>query len=1269
MSATASRSSSPATGTSPLTILWVDDERGTVEEWIRFLEDGGDRVSLFPTAEEAVARLEQDPYAPDVVLVDAYLPPPGMTGLDLVCVLRERWPHLRTILVTGKYDRFDQDFAQPADLARLEETAYWFLPKDCRATEFIWVLQHVRREKELEKAFALERLGREALDRILSSIRDEVMVIDLEEGDTKHDVLYANEARCAIHGDLVGEKWYSRLSTSGRRPPLDIHELAAASPHGQAFRHDDVCRRPDGTTYHVSEVAAVFRERERLRAVNVVRDEEARFQLDRLMPELAEAKDEEDAFRRVLETLARMGYGRVRLYRVVQRDRKRFLVPWVALPAENEWFEGRRRGEWSIPEEGDPYLAATRGMEGGTAFHRAWTHGRPDWADRVGLEDEEPWIESLVSRFDAEYVLLTVDNRGGSRPVSQGDRYLVRGVAAALRLTLELLYDRREREFLRDLHVETGRHKHPADALRAVVRLFKRFLEADACAVYMHDRHARTLQRRYGLWGRGRKEHELDFSEVFPLNDPSQRGISGTRFLEDDKPTVLSPVKEHPDLQADWCSTYEERLGCEVRSALFLPLTDGGRGIGMLHAVNRREPTSGALCDFADPQLRTARLALGRITPVIRDLLGWERERRRARRLDSLPEVTRTQKESGDPQQVMEVIAREAGKLLQARACSVFSVAEPEEKYDLCQRGLLPWEHLRRAVFILRATTEEFFLARRERGKVHYYLAGECVTGGLAGSDGVETRNDTPLDADGDHKYVDQGRPRYRHFTGVRLTLRSGEPAGMIRVVDKLDAAGVPYEPGFDQEDEELLQTLARQASLALENAALLASRKRLLSRQATLHSFSNVFQTETEREKVLFLFLAGLTLPEGLGYDRAVLLLTDDEGLFLHGEMALGPTTDKEAREVWEARAGRAESLAAAARAYEERGYDRASSIHEQTRGLRFPLDRETDLMPAAVCLDGRPRTVDVAAVAPTVSPLLRETFDAQAFAVAPLKVRGEVFGAVYVDNRFNARPIRDEDLTLLELFCAKGAVALATHRSLDDAAQAEALLAAETIHGLSNRIFAHRTTVQAALDRLLAPSPDPVAAARLLDQLQGRLRRTKEVFSELLVTFRLGEPETIDVGQFLGELAEEWRGRWPALDIRVDAEPKLTVRTVRARLASVIEELAANAAAAMSGAGALAVRGEEPSEEDRTRLPGGPLALRLVVEDDGPGLPPGEEERVFHAGFTTDPDPAKGQGLALARRTIQQGLGGLIYAEQARPGARFVVLLGNLPSREGND
>jgi signal transduction histidine kinase len=78
------------------------------------------------------------------------------------------------------------------------------------------------------------------------------------------------------------------------------------------------------------------------------------------------------------------------------------------------------------------------------------------------------------------------------------------------------------------------------------------------------------------------------------------------------------------------------------------------------------------------------------------------------------------------------------------------------------------------------------------------------------------------------------------------------------------------------------------------------------------------------------------------------------------------------------------------------------------------------------------------------------------------------------------------------------------------------------------------------------------------------------------------------------------------------------------------------------------------------------------VEIEDDGPGIPPEIQSRIFDAFFTTKP-PGKGTGLGLntSHKIVVQKHGGAIRVESEPGSTRFIVELPMTPptSAQGDD
>jgi DNA-binding NtrC family response regulator len=122
---------------SPGTVLIVDDD-GEMRAILRiFLEKDGYRVIDVSNAAGAVALIEAE--RPDVAIVDKEMP--GMNGLELLSLLRERCPLMPVIFVTA--------FGGPrvADEAR-RRGAYRYLEKPFRVGKILDIVESATRDRQ-----------------------------------------------------------------------------------------------------------------------------------------------------------------------------------------------------------------------------------------------------------------------------------------------------------------------------------------------------------------------------------------------------------------------------------------------------------------------------------------------------------------------------------------------------------------------------------------------------------------------------------------------------------------------------------------------------------------------------------------------------------------------------------------------------------------------------------------------------------------------------------------------------------------------------------------------------------------------------------------------------------------------------------------------------------------------------------------------------------------------------------------------------------------
>jgi signal transduction histidine kinase len=146
----------------------------------------------------------------------------------------------------------------------------------------------------------------------------------------------------------------------------------------------------------------------------------------------------------------------------------------------------------------------------------------------------------------------------------------------------------------------------------------------------------------------------------------------------------------------------------------------------------------------------------------------------------------------------------------------------------------------------------------------------------------------------------------------------------------------------------------------------------------------------------------------------------------------------------------------------------------------------------------------------------------------------------------------------------------------------------------------------------------------------------------------------EPVEVGSLLREVAEDWRARAQAAEIRLelDVEPSLpAVETDSKQLKHVILELLENA-----------FKYGEKQVMVRCNVAGD--GLRISVEDDGPGLRPEERDHLFEPFFRgvdayREQLPGTGLGLSIAKREADLMGASLSATNGPTGGAAFSLLL----------
>ncbi len=174
---------------------------------------------------------------------------------------------------------------------------------------------------------------------------------------------------------------------------------------------------------------------------------------------------------------------------------------------------------------------------------------------------------------------------------------------------------------------------------------------------------------------------------------------------------------------------------------------------------------------------------------------------------------------------------------------------------------------------------------------------------------------------------------------------------------------------------------------------------------------------------KVQHLVLTCVTAGHALGFNRAFLLLLDDETARLEGSMAVGPMSAQEANRIWEEVSQNVAGLEELLERGELADSDR--ELSEIIRSYSVRLDNESSILARSV------RNMETVLIMEDDSEAcieaeLKELLGLREVVISPLVAKGKAIGALLADNRFSGDPIRREQVQLLEEFAAQASLAI---------------------------------------------------------------------------------------------------------------------------------------------------------------------------------------------------------------------------------------------------
>ncbi|MCP4633571.1 MAG: hypothetical protein GY855_11640 [candidate division Zixibacteria bacterium] len=182
--------------------------------------------------------------------------------------------------------------------------------------------------------------------------------------------------------------------------------------------------------------------------------------------------------------------------------------------------------------------------------------------------------------------------------------------------------------------------------------------------------------------------------------------------------------------------------------------------------------------------------------------------------------------------------------------------------------------------------------------------------------------------------------------------------------------------------------------------------------------------------EETLKIILIGVTAREGFGFNRAFMLLYDDDSRVLKGVTAIGPSSGEEAAAIWSKLDGDQKSLSQLIEDYNNATEEYDVRVNELVRAIDISVD---ELYPPLADLIKFNTPGLITKRSEGDNERGRELFDilgVDTFAAAPLTVEDNMVGVLLADNLITGKEITDSNLEVLGIFANHAGAALERSR-----------------------------------------------------------------------------------------------------------------------------------------------------------------------------------------------------------------------------------------------
>ncbi len=273
------------------------------------------------------------------------------------------------------------------------------------------------------------------------------------------------------------------------------------------------------------------------------------------------------------------------------------------------------------------------------------------------------------------------------------------------------------------------------------------------------------------------------------------------------------------------------------------------------------------------------------------------------------------------------------------------------------------------------------------------------------------------------------------------------------------------------------------------------------------------------------------------------------------------------------------------------------------------------------------------------------------------PLLVQGKCIGVAYLDSRrIGTEPV---DRATFEAIVSLCAIAIERTRLSEDGLRNQVLatvgqVASTIVHDFKNALF-----VVAGHTQMLASHSDDPKIQHHVAQILGAVERLSQMSTDVLDYSKIRVPklQVLEMGAYFAPLVDSLKIRASELSITLKSEgPKCNGNLDPQRFVRVIENLVVNSMDAMDA---------HPNGEITLSWEREANGIKIMVEDNGKGIPKKVIRRIFEPFFSHGKSKGTGLGMATVKKIVEEHGGSVDVTSQEGQGTKVTL---HIPDQENS-